>query len=104
MPKTKKVSPDGEIWKPAKIGDKLVGTLETIRKTSGKFGPQTAMDFTTAEGKKTVFCDTVLKRYADVMEKGKTYMLIFDGWGQAMAKARSEKNNYRNWMVEEVLS
>ena len=105
MPKTEKVSPHGDIWKPAKIGDKLVGTLEKIRETTGgSYGPQTAFDFTTAEGRKTVFCDAVLLGYADVMEIGKVYKLSFTGWGAAKAKSRTDKNRYRNWEVERVVS
>ena len=105
MPKTKKVLPHGEIWKPEKKGDKLTGTLEGIRETTGgDYGPQTALDFTTAAGSKTVFCDSVLSGYAKVLKIGTTYVLAFTGWGQANVKERSDKNKYRNWDVEEVLS
>ena len=105
MPKFEKVEPHGAIWKPEKRGDKLVGTLEGIRETTGgEYGPQTALDFSTAEGAKTVFCDAVLTGYAKTLEIGAVYQLLFMGWGDALVKEKSTKNRYRNWEVSKAVA
>ena len=103
MPKFRDMKKYADVWKPQKPGDKLTGTLEAVRQTEGgQYGPSTVLDFTTAEGSKSVFADKVLEGYADHMEIGTTYRLEFTGWGKDNAKKQTNKNRYRNWKVQEA--
>jgi len=89
----------GDVWKPAKIGDYLVATVEKIRTVQTQFDPaQIMLDLRTPKGLATIFCDKVL---SDIEYKvGTTYKFKFLGWGSDHAAQQGKKNNrYRDWQV-----
>ncbi len=113
MPKETEVKrqSQGEIWKPAKKGDFVMGQLVKVRDVeAGEYGKQKAIDLRTNKGPVTIFADKVLGDYVTPNEVdgkmdltiGHTYKFTFLGWGKDKVAEKSPKNRYRAWKVTEL--
>lgn len=71
----------GAVWTPEKPGDMITGKLLSSQEEKSKFGPQRVLMLDTKDGKKRVYCSTVLASEFEraAPKVGQTLLILFKG-------------------------